>query len=270
MNNVNVEGSENGEENSEFDSSASAISYRELNGLAGDPTAGWNAFDHGGNEGSENDDGNSGRSRKRKRGKDDTVREYISFAQARRKLNDTNPEEALGERIQLKRCWACQHGLLLRFPDPNFVAPDFDTQICKFIKESAMKMKREYLIDEIGALYEKVIVPFYAEYKNKDLGPWTPSEIEEHFFVHVKDPALFVRKQLDRIHELQEMQLNRINYIDEDGVEKISQEAVKTYMFLVESERKIMMTNTINSIAYDPELTQVLAKNRGKKEQTQS
>jgi len=126
-----------------------------------------------------------------------------------------------------------------------------------------MKMSRARLLKEVQILYERNVRPFYKEYKQKELGPWTLEEIEEHFFVHIREPALFIRDKLDKLGELEKLQRDNIVYIDGDGRPCIDKEGLRSLGYLIELQKKILLTDTMQSVAFEPELSQVRPKNRG-------
>ena len=134
-----------------------------------------------------------------------------------------------------------------------------------FIKNSPMKMSKGCLLKELQILYEKNVRPFYKEYKQKELGPWSLEEIEEHFFNHIWEPALFIRDKLDKLGELEQFQRDNIVYEDDKGKRHLDSAGLRNLCYLIESQKKILFADTMQSIAFEPELSQVRPKNRGTK-----
>jgi len=139
---------------------------------------------------------------------------------------------------------------------------EFDKEICKFIQQSALKMDKRFMFDEIRKTYDTEIVPYYRKYTKIELGPWTNSQIQEHFYEHLKEPQLFISKSLDLLHKIELVQTDLLVYTDESGKRRIDERGVRTLVYLLEAQRKMLLINPTNSIAYDTELTQVLPQNR--------
>ena len=264
-------------EDDEFNRSVSGLSFKKLSGLNGPGGFGAKDWNEDDGDDEENLDGAMSVSKKqittskyKKRRLSDQQedkhenKQYISFNQLRRKLNDTNEDEALGGRAKAKPCWACKHGLLLRIPDPGYIVPDFDNTMCTFIRESIMKISREQLLEELNCIYETDVREYYRDYQKCELPPWTHKEIEEHFFHHVRDASLFIRDKLDFLDDIGRVQQDNLFYEDDQGHVQTNLNAFRALQLNFDMQKRILSINPLNSVAYEPDLTAVPAKYRKK------
>ena len=203
-----------------------------------------------------------------KRGNKKQKREYVSLEHARNVMKDQNPDEAAGTDeivVTRKHCWACKNGLLVRHHDKGQVVPEFDTDMCNFIKNSQLKMSTDYLFDEIQYMYETDVRPSYIAEGLDDPGPWSHREIKEHFTEHIVEPTMFLLTTLNLVRDLLRIQGESLLF-RQDGVLKMDPVDLRNLGYLIELQRKVLTTDPTKSAAFENELSVAPPKSRTKKE----
>lgn len=154
-------------------------------------------------------------------------------------------------------CFGCKYGLLVKYNEENdYNAPDYTDVITKIIKQATFKIKTDELLKSIKNVYEKEIRPYYKEI-DKDPGDWDIESIREHFFEHVRDPALNARKMIDRLNSICDILYDNLMYEDPNnaGCYVANEKNLKSINILTEQIRRMYQIDPRKSLAYDKQMT---------------